>query len=174
MKTILCFFALLSGFGLVLSVISHFAALLGEEGPLGRYTPALHIGIFVVWLPAVLVASRLARNAPQRDIWRVLLRGCPAWMRYVTYGFFVYGIVNFVFFLSAAPKTNGSGPMPPQVVRGFSGHWMMFYSAAMAVLCSAAKLREEGWDRRCPNGHVVQPAAKFCARCGHPVSDPAF
>jgi hypothetical protein len=59
--------------------------------------------------------------------------------------------------------------MPPEVVRGFSGHWMAVYSAALAILWSAVKLWDENEEQRCPNGHEVRPLAKFCDECGHPV-----
>jgi len=32
--------------------------------------------------------------------------------------------------------------MPPPVVRGFSGHWMAIYAAALAVLYSGAKTKQ--------------------------------
>ena len=37
-----------------------------------------------------------------------------------------------------------SGANPPAIVwRGFSGHWMAFYSAALAILYSAAVVPED-------------------------------
>jgi hypothetical protein len=85
MKTLLYPLVALSAVGLALSLISHIAALLGANGPLGDKAWILHIGIFVVWLPAILVMNRLTREVPRKDIWKVALRGCPEWMRYMTY-----------------------------------------------------------------------------------------
>jgi len=67
-----------------------------------------------------------------------VLRGAPEWMRYMVYGFGGYAMVNFAIFFFHSPH-GGSGANPPAVVwRGFSGHWMAFYSAALAILYSAA------------------------------------
>jgi hypothetical protein len=63
-------------------------------------------------------------------------------MRYMVYGFFGYAIINFLLFIAVAPS-GGHGANPPTVVwRGFSGHWMAFYSAAFAILYSAVRPEE--------------------------------
>ena len=178
MKTVLYFFAASSAVGLVLSLASHAAALMGTSGPLGDHVWELHIGIFVVWIPAVFASTRLTRNVPRKDAWKAALRGCPDWMKYMTYGFFGYALLNFASLFIMAPHgmpaVQGGGPglMPPQIVRGFSGHWMAFYSAALALLWSAGELWNRDWQRRCPNGHPVGPPAKFCDQCGQPVLEP--
>jgi hypothetical protein len=127
----------------------------------------LHVGIFVVWFPAVLVAQRLVGNVNRKDFWKVALKNAPDWMRYMFYGFFGYALVNFMLFMTKAPN-GGSGANPPAVVwRGFSGHWMAFYSAALAILYAA--VRTEDRSLRCANGHVASPNATYCTRCGQPV-----
>jgi hypothetical protein len=79
-------------------------------------------------------------------------------------------MVNFVFFLANAPPRGSSGagaPPPLEVLRGFSGHWMAFYSAAAAVLYSAIVVRKSDPAARCRNGHLVtSSSAKFCETCG--------
>src|SRR5207249_4130983 len=69
------------------------------------------------------------------------------------------------------PKQEAGGTMPPAVVRGFSGHWMAFYSTALAILYSAARADERNRSRRCPNGHTVGPLAEYCERCGQRVME---
>jgi len=175
-KSFLYFFAALSAIGLALSVVSHVASLLGALGPLGRYSFALHVGVFIVWGPAVLVTQQLAKDASRGEVWKIVLRGCPAWMKYMTYGLVAYAILNFALYMYREPKPGAPDGMSPRDVRGFSGHWMVFYSAALAILYSAAKVREQGGVRRCPNGHAVAELAKFCSQCGQPVglSQPQF
>jgi len=168
-KNILYLFAWLSGLGLVLSFLSHVAALLGRQGPLGALTMSLHAGVFVVWIPAVLAMNRLTKGTSRKNFWKAAFRGCPAWMKYMAYGFFGYAFLNFALFISTAPQGRSAGPIQPAVVRGFSGHWMAFYSIALAGLYSAAKLWDRDLDVRCPVGHVVQPSAQFCDQCGLPV-----
>jgi len=101
----------------------------------------LQVCIFVVWIPAVLVSIKRVGNTRRQDYWKLVLRGAPEWMRYMVYGFFGYAMLNFAIFFFQAPQggRGGSGANPPAVAwRGFSGHWMAFYSAALAILYSAA------------------------------------
>lgn len=160
-------FVALSAIGLVVSLWVHLGAVTGRRVAHQEFFWLLHVGIFVVWFPAVLVANRLVGNQRKKDLWKVVLRGCPDWMRYMVYGFFGYAVVNFLSFMGKAPSGGGSADTPPIVWRGFSGHWMAFYSAAMAILYSAAKMNDN--VRRCSNGHTIPPNANFCTRCGQPA-----
>ena len=170
MKPLLNGFAFLSAIGFAASLVSHLSALIGFNGPLGDQTWFLHVGIFVVWIPTVISSHMLSRNVPSKDVWKAALRWCPTWMKYLTYFFFGYAIFNFVLFMIIAPSGHPSaGPMPPSVVRGFSGHWMAFYCAAFAILYSKAHARDEDRPKHCPNGHSVGPLAQFCETCGSPI-----
>jgi hypothetical protein len=129
MKWLYCSVAL-AALGLALSIGSHAAALQGKSGPLGKYTWTLHLGALAICVPAAIVARKAK--------WKGLLAGCPVWMRYVLYAFLAYAIVNFAIFMFT-PRAGGAGLMPPPVVRGFSGHWMAIYAAALAVLYSGVR-----------------------------------
>ena len=67
-------------------------------------------------------------------------------MQYMTFFFLGCAILNFLIFFAlevgrgAANETDGD--TPTAVLRGASGHWMAFYSAALAILYSAAHLRD--------------------------------
>jgi hypothetical protein len=161
----------LAAIGLILSLLVHLSALLGFASPLGEGAWLLHPGIFVVWIPAVLVLQRLSRDFTQRELWQAALRGCPPWMRWMTYGFFAYALLNFAAFLLLGPGRNGAGTTPSVVFRGFSGHWMAFYSAALAIFYSALHADEHDELRRCPAGHRVSPLARYCERCGQAVHE---
>jgi hypothetical protein len=166
-------FLVLAVVGLALSLVAHVAALLGQPQPLGGLAWGLHLGIFVVWVPTVLVGNRLVADFKRKDFWKAALRGCPRWLRRLTYGFFVYAVVNFLLFAFDAPqRPAGAGAnAPPAVFRGFSGHWMAFYAAATAVLYSAIVVSGSDPARRCPNGHPVSPAARYCESCGEAVPE---
>lgn len=170
MNTILYPFIVLSLIGLVLSIFVHFASLLGFNLP--DAAMGLHIGIFVVWIPTVIVGNRLTKNTPRNDYWKVALQGCPAWMKYMTYVFFGYAFINFAlfFFGSFGVQANSTGDVSPSVLRGFSGHWMAFYSAALAMLYSGTRASQMQ-TRRCSNGHAVSLSAKYCEKCGLPVDE---
>ncbi len=171
-KILLTPFIALSAAGLILSVIVHVIALSGHQVPFGELAWGLHIGIFVVWFPAVLVSMRLTRDFKQKDLWKAALRGCPAWMKYMTYFFFGYAFINFALFaFSTTGMPKESSPSTATALRGFSGHWMVFYSAAMSMLYSATQADLVDKQRRCRNGHAVSPLAKFCEECGAQVID---
>jgi hypothetical protein len=55
--------------GFLASLIVHVLALIGLPSPFGPATWLLHVGIFIVWLPSVLVAQRLS---PGRQAGRLL------------------------------------------------------------------------------------------------------
>jgi len=158
-------FVWISAIGLVVSLLVHLAVVMGHT--VSSFFWILHVGIFVVWFPAVLVAQKLGRNAKGTDAWKGALRGAPQWMRYMVYGFLAYAMVNFFFFMTKAPGGSSGADAPASVWRGFSGHWMAFYSAALAILYSAARVVDA--SPRCPNGHFASQKAIYCTQCGQPV-----
>lgn len=142
MDSVLFLFIILSAIGLVLSIVAHLASLVGLPIPGGKFVWSLHIGIFVVWFPAVIVAYLINQGRPYRELWKNVLSGLPRWMRYAVYGLFAYAMLNFLWFFDptgSAPQPEGDAP--PAVIRGFSGHWMLFYGAAFAILLSAYRNR---------------------------------
>jgi hypothetical protein len=157
----------LSALGLAVSLWVHFGAVMGRRVAPEALFFILHVGIFVVWFPAVFVAQRMAGNAKQKDLWKVVLRGSPDWLRYMLYVFLGYAVVNFLLFMTQAPN-DSTGINPPVAEwRGFSGHWMAFYSAALAILYSAA--RTDDMRLRCPDGHLASYQTEYCAQCGRPL-----
>lgn len=146
MKPLLWPFVVLSAIGLVLSLWVHLGSLTGHRVESDFLFMGLHAGIFVVWFPAVLVASRRSKG---KGDWNAMLRGAPDGLKYMAYAFFAYAMVNFLYFMSQAPEKQ-HGPNPPAPVwRGFSGHWMVFYSLALAILYAAA-VSPSGGDAQRP------------------------
>jgi hypothetical protein len=160
---------ILAALGFILSVTAHCVSLAGVQLPGGGLVWALHAGIFVVWLPAVLVSAKVARYGKQRDFWKTVLAACPVWMRRGLYGLFAYAIINFAIFMvtTSHQMKSQAGAAPPSVIRGFSGHWMVFYGAAFVLLYSRVNAPELYCERKCPNGHSVPPLARFCPECGY-------
>jgi len=169
LKPLLWPFVALSAIGLGLSLWVHFGAVLGRQVAPSEYFWMLHAGIFVVWFPAVLVAQKRIGITRGRDSWKVAIQGAPKWMNYMVSVFFAYAMINFVVFMFIAPTGKQHGPStPPEVWRGFSGHWMLFYSAALAMLYAAARTDSTG--ARCVNGHPMPANTIICPQCGQPVS----
>jgi len=148
--------------GLAASVVVHVSSLLGVPQPFGPAAWGLHVGIFVVWFPAVVVAQRLSKGAKQSDFWKATLRGCPLWVRRTSYVLFAYVFINFFAGIASGPDSD------IKTFRLFSGHWMLFYFLAAATLYSANKVGSLE-SRRCLNGHEVSPFARFCDACGAPL-----
>jgi hypothetical protein len=168
MRIILYPFMLLSAIGLALSVVAHLMALASFELPGGQLIWSVHMGIFVVWIPTVLVSMRTTQYSNRKDFWKVALSGCPVWMRRAFYAFFAYGIVNFILFaVNIGSGRHPAGNAAPSVIRGFSGHWMIFYAAAFATLYSSIHAPQLLRERKCPKGHAVDPTAHFCPECGY-------
>lgn len=153
--------------GLVVSLFVHLMSFEGVRLGGNALFLGLHAGIFPLWFVVIAVLMRRFGTSLRTGVWKFILAGCPPWMRWMTMGFFAYAIVNFaIFFVTAShmPKTTGSSLPPVEVWRGFSGHWMAFYSAGLAALTSA--YRQGVSPRKCPAGHVVGPADNFCPVCG--------
>ena len=156
--------------GLVLSMAAHILSLFGVVFGTSVFV-ALHVGIFPLWIPVVFLSMKMSGGGMNRkDFWKVALSGCPSWMRYMTYGFFIYAFVNFAIFfvlmsLHPPPKQIVGAP-PPVVLHGFSGHWMAFYSAGLAILVTVYRRGLSNLRRRCPFGHDVGWSDRFCPTCG--------
>jgi hypothetical protein len=159
-------FAALSLIGLALSLFVHINSFFSTELP--PITWALHVGIFVVWFPAILVAQRRVGTTRSKNFWKLALKGSPDWMLYAFYVISGYAVLNFIIFMThVSPKESGSSPQP-DMGHVFSGHWLIFYSAAFAILYSAAVSANAG--PRCMNGHLLPPGETTCPECGQPIS----
>ena len=166
---ILAFYALqiLAVAGLVLSLIVHTIAVMGMPLAGDSLVWAIHIGIFVLCIPTILVVRLMRRRIHSRHVWRTVLRDCPYSVKWTILVFFAYAVFNFALF----PINIVGQPLPaieavPLIVRCFSALWMLFYAAVFATLHSAVRLNRVVATRHCPRGHVVSRSATFCVYCG--------
>jgi hypothetical protein len=167
-------FVYLALIGLLFSLVAHVCGLLGLPQPLGYITWGLHIGVFVVWIPAIVAAQNTTHDINQRDAQEAAMRGCPVWFRRLTSVFFVYALFNFATFM-AMMVLGGQRDEASQTAlafRGFSGHWMVFYSAAAAMLESAVTLGNHDSAQSCPGQRPVSPAGSVGERGGAPAGTP--
>jgi hypothetical protein len=147
MKTMAYPLMFLSGLGFLASLTAHILALFGQTAPGGGLVWMLHVGVFVVWIPAILCSRRKLQNVPRHDHFKALLGDCPVWMSRALKILFAYALVNFVLFMASTmghPKATGSAP--PAVIRGFSGHWMVFYGVAFVTFYSTLSRAEKRWE----------------------------
>jgi len=164
-------FLILASVGFVAVLSVHVAALAGSTSAFTHLLKFLFPGIFIVWLPTVLVMNRLTRDFKQKDIWKAALRGCPLWMQRAQY--FVVGYAFFSAFV--LPFVYGGGmSSASNTARAMSAIALTFYAVATCVLYSATRAGRFDQSRRCANGHRVTPLAKYCDECGAPVVSASF
>lgn len=158
----------LAALGLLLSVVSHVTALMGLvpdslDPFMTEFMGTMTIGIFVVWLPATLVARRICPERGFNFSWSIVMSGCPQWMRNTAFGLFGYATLNF--FVSVSGHDGG----PSNGLRTISGHWMIFYGIAFCIFYSVRKKPSLLRKVHCPAGHQVRSTDQFCPECSLPI-----
>ncbi len=132
---------IIAWFGLVLSIVVHTLSILGHEDILSdidAFAWMLHGGCILLGFPLVLCARKITIGTHEKDFWKAVLKYCPSWMKGMVGFFFLYGIINFILFIKSGTVEN-DGSTPASVFKGFSGHWMIFYSLEVAVFYSYLK-----------------------------------
>ena len=149
--------------GLAASMAAHFSTFFGINPQ--QVFPGvwlLHVLIFVVWIPTVIYSNKVYKKESRKDFWEVAMGKSPGWMKKLAAVLFAYAFFNFFMFLVL---NKGAGPAEidgrkvlqshgnikreltdeeyelyqAREVRGFSGHWMVFYATGMTVLYSKLK-----------------------------------
>jgi hypothetical protein len=138
--------------GLILSALAHASALYGID--VTKSFPAvwgLHFGIFVVWLPSILILKEKQQllqldNKPSFNPFtgfaklKILLKDSPSWMQGVCVVLMFYASFNFfrteIFHIDAplARESRNILQNHTDTVRIFSGHWLFFYFIAATIL----------------------------------------
>jgi hypothetical protein len=134
--------------GLLGSLAVHLAALSGID--IAEQFPAvwmLHVGIFIVFVPYVFSSRKTMGSRPSWAQYRDLVPGSILW---TGVGIFAYVFLNFALFMNATEGGNAAlregkylllqhgtlireltqaeyAAFKANEVRGFSGHWMLFY-----------------------------------------------
>lgn len=160
------FFALLATAVLVVSVVIHASTFVIDTMTEWPGVMLIHLAIFPPTIAALIYAVRTSRQYTEdpRNLDPVFYMA-PRWLVILTVVSFVYALVNFgifAFILTGGGKTferdgkhflTRGGAIVRElseaeyrrhqayVVRGFSGHWMLFASASLTMLVGAAKLR---------------------------------
>jgi hypothetical protein len=139
--------------GLILSLSVHIGALMGFDA--STQFPLvwlLHVGMFIVFAPLVLVCRKeLGPNPSFSD----LRSAFPGWVVFVGVALMIYVVTNFALFIVATQGGNPSiegghyllkdhghtireitaseyASFKTNEFRGFSGHWLVFYYVPFA------------------------------------------
>ncbi|MFS2016477.1 hypothetical protein ACEN88_07855 [Massilia sp. CT11-108] len=151
-------FAALTGF--VLAAATHVFALAGVD--VAEHFPSvwlLHVGIFVVFVPFVFSSRKVLGTRPSLADMRALV---PGWVFFAGAAVWLYMMINFALFAAA---TQGGNPaveagkyvlknhgrlirelsgaeyeaLRANELRGFSGHWLLFYFVPFAYFLFAKR-----------------------------------
>ena len=158
----------LAAIGLGASLYVHVNALMGKKVLQVQFFAVLHVGIFIVWFPAVLMAQKLVRYGTGKDWWKTALRYCPWWLKTLVLAIFYYSAFSSFLIWTSDPGSGSPNSIPTD--RGFSATWMVFYGAATAISYSALRARLP--FALCRNGHTGSFETKFCAQCGERMHRP--
>jgi hypothetical protein len=148
---------------LIVSLVVHVSTFLGID-PVEKWPGVmfLHVAIFPPFIAAIYYANRI--GGPKQGRQDRVFNSAPLWLRILAGVFFAYALVNFAIFIVLV---EGGGPherdgkyyvmshgiifrelspaeyhqQQAYIVRGFSGHWMLFSSASLMMLFGAARLR---------------------------------
>jgi hypothetical protein len=168
---------------LLVSLVVHVSTFLGidpmEECPGVMF---IHVAIFPPFIAAICYANRI--GGPKQGHQDRVIDSAPLWLRILAGVCFAYAFVNFAIFIVLA-----EGGVPHErdgkyfltshstvlrelseaeyhqqqayVVRGFSGHWMLFSSGALMLLVGAARLRRR--SMRAPAARFASPTEQDAA-----------
>jgi hypothetical protein len=148
---------------LIISLLVHVSTFLGID-PMEKWPGVMfiHLAIFPPFIAALFCANRTA--GPKHGAQDRVMSCSPLWLKILTGVCFAYALVNFAVFIvlieGGSPRERDGKyflhshgtvlrelseaefhQMQAFVVRGFSGHWMLFSSAALMVLVGTARLR---------------------------------
>lgn len=129
----------ISAVGLLASVGCHLMGWMQKVPPWGKSTFWLHIGIFLVWFPLVTLANRTMPDRERGNL-EHLLKELPGWARSLGTALFAYALLNFMFFIFSSQQYPRNKVPFLVELRGFSGHWMMFYGFAVAGFVALGRL----------------------------------
>jgi hypothetical protein len=147
--------AALSGVGLGLSLIVHVAAWVHYIFPIGKWVFALHLGIFVVFVPLVISANRTTPTPGKRDNLEHLFGTLPRWTQPLATGVFVYALAQFALFMWQASHYTKHHVPHDLELRGFSGHWIMFYTWSLLGHIGLMRYRPLPQNPPSPNQSII-------------------
>lgn len=163
--------AIIAFVGFFLSLMVHLTTFLGiDPSKRAPFVWGLHVGIFIVFIPMLIYQ----RSEPKGYNFGAFMASMPNLARYAIVGLFVYAVLNFALFFLLS-----EGGVPHErdgkyvldnhgavirelseeeyelqkayIVRGFSGHWMVFYLVPALLL----------WPRREEDLIVSQNHARW-------------
>jgi hypothetical protein len=109
------------------------------EPPWGRSVFVLHVGFLILWFPLVILANRTMPKGARGNL-EHLLAELPTWVRRAVTVTFAYTLLNFAYFIYFTSRYPRHAVPFYIELRGFSGHWMLFYGMAVIGFIALARL----------------------------------
>ncbi len=122
--------------GFLISLCINIACVFGKQLPPDVPFFIMHMGIFVVFFPAVWAAKKMLGSTARRDFWKVVMKNAPDFVRHIFYIIFAYEWLIWIGVLGFFRATSQRPPGGPDWFV-FSGTWMIFYYTSFAILLSA-------------------------------------
>ncbi len=163
MKKIFFFIAL---FGALSAITVHISAMLGiDVADKSPFIWLLHVLIFMVWIPTIFSLKKEQEQNKEANAFTLLTKNKPKWLIGLIIAIAVYTGFNFMFSMSNTEGTskeeNGIYSLhnrgkhirniteeeyhlhEANVLRGFSGHWILFYTVATIALYKGESKEED-------------------------------
>ena len=124
-------FMALAAAGFCLSVYVHLGSLLGKIVLPESWFTVMQVGVFVAFFPALLLLPK------QKIRRRSDVPSTPGFLGSLMIATLAYALANFAIFMVTLARHHNQTTRLMEW-RGFSGHWMLFYSWSFAFLYAAA------------------------------------
>jgi hypothetical protein len=119
--------------------------------------------IAVTWFASLKQIGRLTKDVRPKEFWRVVLRGCPSWMRIGLLLVLGSVVAAFMWVSLASVRSGDSSYRFPLFA-------LFFFAPSFCVAYSAINLDRDETTRCCINGHSILPQRNFCDECGGPAA----
>ena len=158
------FLAMTAAAGFVASVACHFMGWLHIEPPWGKSVFVLHVGFLVLWFPLVIFATRTMPKGATGNV-EHLLAELPKWVRRAVTVLLVHTFLNFAYFMYCTSQYPKRGVPFYLELRGFSGHWILFYGMAVTGFVALARLARKRKEHETVAYHALQRTRRECHGC---------
>ncbi|MDJ0728297.1 MAG: hypothetical protein QNJ38_24655 [Prochloraceae cyanobacterium] len=143
MNFILNFFIVLTTIALSLSVIVHLLSFFKKNDLLNKIAGILQNSIFLVWLPAGIVAYKIVPAVSTTQLWQQVLSGSPDWTikALLFLGIYVFISLMVVISKSFISEIDSSKEQVFKInFQTLSSISILAYSVALAIFYSALQV----------------------------------
>ena len=124
----------ISAVGMVLSLTFHLLTVLNIYLMPNSIILILSIGMLFAWFQSSRQIRIFKEDDDQNNPWRKAWSFCPLWIKYMTYFFALYSLLNFVVSLEPDQTLGYINTSVSQAkLRGISGFWLAFYMFVVSI-----------------------------------------